>query len=202
MKIIKPTFNFTQALSYGTMLKIIEEATRICYKSESKGDSEKFIRSKIIKTGHMSVLEHCIISVKVICDRAVSHEIVRHRIGASYSQESTRYVSYEGNIEFIEPAWFKNTSKSDKNKKIWKDAMYLAEKYYQDLLHNGLRPEQARAVLPNSLKTTINMTLNIRAWRHFFELRCSKRAHPDMVKIACMLRDTFKKQFPVFFEDM
>lgn len=205
MKIINPSVELINPVEYEVALNTIELAGRTCYKSENKmteGSAEEFIRN-IIKRGHEAVLEHVSITVKFICDRGVSHEIVRHRI-ASYCQESTRYCNYSkdkfGNeITIIRPNFFDGVSK--------KYACFVrsckqAETDYFDLLNEGARPEQARSVLPNSLKTELVMTTNIREWRHFFKLRCSKAAHPQMRQVAIMLFEQMKDKYPVFFEDI
>lgn len=171
------------------MAQLIEEAGRTCYKSEDKitEDSyDKFIRG-IIKRGHESVIEHSSITVRITTDRGVTHEIVRHRI-ASYSQESTRYCNYGtdkfgGGIAVIRPSTIPSGTPAYD---VWLDAMHSAEDKYMALLANGCTPQQARAVLPNSLKTEIVMTTNIREWRHFFALRCAPAAHPDMREVALL----------------
>lgn len=95
MKIIKPGFEFITPINGGVILKRLEDCGRVCYKSEGKitDDSAPKFVAGIIKRGHEAVLEHCSFTVKFICDRGVSHEIVRHRM-ASYCQESTRYCNY------------------------------------------------------------------------------------------------------------
>ena len=140
---------------------------------------------------------------KDITDRGISHEIVRHRL-ASYSQESTRYVNYKDGICVIKPSfWSKEEEfKSSLNKfKIWEDAMRDAEKWYRLLIDAGAKPEEARAVLPNSLKTEIVVTMNLREWRHFFHLRCSKYAHPQIREVSMMILSAFQKEIPVVFDD-
>ena len=210
MKIIEPYIELIDAPDYGAMLKKIERIGRVCYKSEDKikaDSAESFIRS-IIKRGHESVIEHESISVLVTCDRGVTHEIVRHRI-ASYSQESTRYCNYtgekfDGQISVIDPqtgfGW--DPAKDRKKWSIWCNAMNAAEKYYFELIEAGAKPEEARSVLPNSLKTEIVMTMNLREWRHFVKLRTSPAAHPQMREVAKMIGEEFGKRYPVFFEDM
>lgn len=198
-------FEFLDDFDGHEMLKKVERAGRICYKSEdriSDGSAERFV-SNIIKNGHESVLEHEKISVKVICDRGVSHEIVRHRI-ASYSQESTRYCNYNKNqfgneITVIKPLYWKRDSREYQ---VWKEAMEMSEKAYMDLIELGASPQEARSVLPNSLKTEIVMTMNLREWRHFFDLRTSERAHPQMKEIACLMLDEFRIKVPVVFDDL
>jgi thymidylate synthase (FAD) len=181
-------------------LEIIENAGRTCYKSEDKidaGSSEKFARM-LLRHGHGSVIEHGVASVRFITNRGVTHELVRHRI-ASFSQESTRYVRYDGQMEFIQPVWW--VSWSETEKKAWENAMQTAEKTYQLLLKSGSRPEQAREVLPNSLKTEIVMTANLREWIHVFNLRCSKASHPQIRALMLACKQGFREAIPVFFDD-
>lgn len=208
MKILKPLFIIEDNVNGTDMLKRIERAGRTCYKSEDKitEKTATIFVSMLIKKGHETVLEHEKITVRVICDRGVSHEIVRHRI-ASYSQESTRYCNYSkdkfGNeITVIEPCFW-TTSKNDSKKfNVWKSAMEAAEKAYFDLVEQGATPQEARSVLPNSLKTEIVMTMNLREWRHFFKLRTSSAAHPQMLEISRPMLDEFKKLIPMVFEDI
>lgn len=209
---VNPSIEILSDTSYETMLKKIERAGRVCYKSEDKisdNSAEGFIRA-IIKRGHESVIEHENISVKVICDRGVTHEIVRHRI-ASYSQESTRYCNYTGDkfggqiscIDIATGFQYDMDSEADRKKwNIWNAAMEAAEKYYFEMIEAGAKPEEARSVLPNSLKTEIVMTMDLREWRHFIRLRGSRAAHPQIVEITAMIRDEFAKRYPVFFEDL
>lgn len=212
MKICKPQIEILNHSDYETMLRKIEQIGRVCYKSEGKikdGSAEKFIAG-IIAHRHESVIEHEAISVKVICDRGVSHEIVRHRI-ASYSQESTRYCNYsidrfDNQITCIDIAsGFKyDLSKAaDKIKyEIWTKAMEDAENHYFEMINAGAKPEEARSVLPNSLKTEIVMTMNLREWRHFLKLRTGRRAHPQIIEISKMILQEFIARFPVFFGDL
>lgn len=205
MKIIKPSFKIEGYFNPETIMKTIEAAGRTCYKSEGNigdGTAEKFIVA-VIKRGHESVLEHEKITVRIICDRAVTHEIVRHRI-ASYSQESQRYCNYSGDkfgneLTFIKPCFFEENTDTYN---YWQAAMAMAEKMYFRLINEGAKPEEARAVLPNSTKTEIVVTMNIREWRHFFKLRCDKAAHPAMREIACMMLKDFKEKLPVLFSDI
>ncbi|MDD5606598.1 MAG: FAD-dependent thymidylate synthase [Candidatus Pacebacteria bacterium] len=198
MKIIKPSFIIEDKISGKEILKNIERYGRTCYKSESKisyNSAKKFV-ARIIKMGHESVIEHEKITVRVICDRGVTHEIVRHRI-ASYSQESTRYCNYkEKGIKVIKPLFFKG-----KQYKIWEKSMKDSEKAYNDLIKTGATPQEARSVLPNSLKTEIVITYNLREWRHFFKLRCSLAAHPQIREIAIPLLKEFQKKIPIIFDD-
>lgn len=209
MKIIKPSVEFMCPVDAQAVLKHLEACGRVCYKSEDKieeGSAEAFLRG-IIKRGHEAVLEHVSISVKFICDRGVSHEIVRHRL-ASYCQESTRYCNYSGDkfgneITVIEPCYLNaDTPASAIKYEAWEAGCQDAEYGYFYLLLHGCSPQEARAILPNSLKTELVMTANIREWRHFFRLRCSKAAHPQMREVALMALELFYAEMPVLFEDV
>ncbi|MES0334760.1 MAG: FAD-dependent thymidylate synthase [Candidatus Magnetobacterium sp. LHC-1] len=205
MRIIKPSFTIETEIDGQEILKHIERAGRTCYKSEEKisDESAKTFVAGIVKRGHESVLEHYSITVRVICDRGVSHEIVRHRI-ASYSQESTRYCNYAddkfGNeLTFIEPCFWDETD----NRFIrWKCMCEHSEFHYIELLKEGASAQEARSILPNSLKTEIVMTMNLREWRHFFKLRTSAAAHPQMREIAILMMNEFKRLIPVIFDDI
>lgn len=207
MKIIEPSFRWLDGKlpDDHAILANIAAAGRVCYQSDLKTDDATFVRN-LIKRGHESVLEHEKLSVRIICDRGVSHELVRHRI-ASYSQESTRYCNYSkdkfGNeLTFIRPPWVPEEFGGNQAARAWKQAMQYAEFYYLKLLEYGWTPEQARTVLPNSLKTEIVVTMNLREWRHFFRLRCAPAAHPQMRQIANMMLAEFKNAVPVIFDDL
>ena len=205
MKIIPPSFELLDCPDGTALLQKIELAGRVCYKSEAKITSDSafgFVR-RILENGHESVLEHEKLSVRIICDRGVSHEIVRHRI-ASYSQESTRYCNYSLNkyqneLTFIRPFFWNNDPEKFL---IWENAMVVAERSYLDLIARGASPQEARSVLPNSLKTEIVVTMNIREWRHFFKLRASSAAHPQMQEIAVPMLAAFQNVVPVVFDDI
>lgn len=205
MKIISPQIEFITPIDGTAVLKRIEQCGRVCYKSEgqiTEGSAPRFVET-LIKRGHEAVLEHCSFTVKFVCDRGVSHEIVRHRM-ASYCQESTRYCNYSkggfgSEIMVIEPSYLiKGTAAYD----AWKAACEATEQAYFDLLNWGLSPQEARAVLPNSLKTEVVMTANIREWRHFLKLRCSKAAHPQMREVATQLLKELQEKIPVLFDDI
>lgn len=199
MKIIEPKVELINSPSYSGLLSLIELAGRTCYKSESKiteDSAEKFVRN-ILKRGHEAVIEHGSVTVRFTCDRGVSHEIVRHRL-ASYCQESTRYCNYSkdgfgGEITVIEPSW---CSVSDPAYEVWKKACQRAELAYFDLMSIGCSPQESRSVLPNSLKTEVVMTANMREWRHFLRLRTASAAHPDMREVAKMLLTEMKNRYP------
>ena len=205
MKIIEPKVELINAPSYASLLSTIEQAGRTCYKSEDKiteGSAEKFVRG-IVKRGHHAVIEHGVLTVRFTCDRGVSHEIVRHRL-ASYCQESTRYCNYSkddfsGEITVVEPFYLQPDTLAYN---AWKEACEAAEAAYFSLLDWGCTPQEARAVLPNSLKTEVVMTANLREWRHFFKLRCAPAAHPQMREVATPLLAAVQKKLPIVFDDI
>jgi thymidylate synthase (FAD) len=179
-------------------LETIETAGRTCYKSEkeiTETSAKKFVRKRV-KDGHYSVIEHAYMSVRFICDRGVTHEIVRHRL-AAYSQESTRYCNYSKiDISFIIPGDFKLDSDD-------LELLELIEDHYNKCLNRKHRsPQQARYFLPNGLKTEIVMTCNLREWMHIFKLRTSKAAHPQMRELMIPLLEEMKTLIPVIFDDI
>lgn len=203
MKIIKAS---AEIISHTPDLeKVIELGGRVCYKSEDKitdGSASEFIE-RIKNFKHESVLEHGSITVRFVVDRGVSHELVRHRL-ASFSQESTRYCNYSkgkhgSEITVIEPCfWVDN----DKAYITWEWMCGQAEQIYFELLHHGATPQEARSVLPNSLKTEIVMTANPREWRHIFQVRCHRDAHPQMREVMVPLLAKFKVKWSALFGDI
>ena len=209
MKIIKPRYEILTPISDGGIkeLQHIERIARVCYKSEDRispdGESAKKLVKMLIDREHEAMLEHGSISVLFVCDRGVSHELVRHRM-ASFAQESTRYCNYSkdkfGNeLTFIKPCFFDANSY---NYKFWKSSVDPTEFEYFELLKEGATPQEARSVLPNSLKTEIVMTANYREWRHVFKLRCSQAAHPQMRELMIPLLDDLHGRIPIIFDDV
>jgi len=212
MLLIRPKYKILY--SQPNILQTLEEIGRVCYKSEEKitpNSYSNFIK-KIIKSGHHSVIEHANITIKFICDRGVSHELIRHRL-ASFSQESTRYCNYKNKVTFIIPPWINlkegryfadyiDTKGTDREASTWFHAMKYAKDSYLTLLNFGHSPQQARAVLPNSLKTEIIMTANIREWRHIFKLRTAKAAHPQMRELMMPLLEELREKAPVIFDNL
>ena len=195
MRIVKPSVSIESTISYNEALRLVENATRVCYKSEDKikeGSAEKLIRG-IIKAKHFGCIEHVSLTVKFICDRACSQQLVRHRL-MSFNQKSQRYCK-EDNLEVIKPEGLENTS-------LWLESCRQAENAYAEMIRRGEKPEVARGVLPNSTATEIYATANLREWRHFFELRCHRTAQRDIRSLALSLLCQMFKQYPVFFEDM
>ena len=231
MKIIKQSHTIIFDPLYHSALRTCESAIRTCYKSEERMaevTAEPLIR-KIIKNGHHSCLEHIQFTFRLITNRGVTHELVRHRIGVAYSQESTRFVDYNGKeMEFIQPYWvsdqalqfclrqhesFKRgesdflTTPHDEHYPVylWLTSLEKAENDYKLLRVKGVLPQFARGVLPNDLKTEIVMSANVRALRHLFELRVLGRTgqpHPDIKALLMPLYIWFREHYPVFFLDL
>lgn len=205
MKIIKADAGIMQHIDGNEILRHLERCGRVCYKSENRiafNSAWQFVAG-IIKRGHEAVLEHYSFTVKFICDRGVSHELVRHRL-ASYCQESTRYCNYSKDgfgreITVIKPCFWEDGSDEMRE---WRSAMRMAESHYFSLLGYGVTPQEARSVLPNSLKTEVVMTANIREWRHFLRLRCAPDAHPQMREVAMILLNKVHDLIPVCFDDI
>jgi thymidylate synthase (FAD) len=216
MRLIKPSFEILTPIDRSQILKAIEVAGRTCYKSEGKitDDSASKFVEMIVGRGHLSVVEHQVVSVKFICDRGVSHELVRHRI-ASFSQESTRYCNYskdkfDNQLTFIIPSWSKiEPGEGDRSdfglhshgEILWLNAMQSSQDIYNSLIQAKWSPQEARSVLPNSLKTEIIVTANLREWREIFRQRCSPAAHPQMRELMVPLRNEFQKVLPEIFGD-
>ena len=184
-------------------LKHVEKCGRICYLSEPKdpeGSTDKFIRM-LIKNGHESPLEHGGCTFKIVTDRAISQEIVRHRL-ASYSQESTRYCNYANGKFSREITVIESSGLAENEAREWLDAMEHLERTYLQMIDSGVKPEKARDVLPLCLKTELIMTANFREWRHFLKLRGSRMAHPEIRKLARQIYEVFQQAIPVLVEDI
>ena len=188
----------------------IETAGRTCYKSENNitPESSRKFAAMVVKNHHEAMLEHASVMVRFTVDRGVSHEIVRHRM-ASFAQESTRYCDYSkgkfGNeLTFIEPCFWTDDERSPELR-AWKLMMEEAEELYMALRSEKIPPQEARDILPNSLKTEVVMTANIREWRHFFKLRAAGETgapHPQMSEVAVPLLKQFQEKMPELFGDI
>jgi thymidylate synthase (FAD) len=227
MILIKPSYEILTPINREAILKKIELCGRVCYKSEDRiteGSASNFVEG-IRKNQHFSVLEHEIITIRFICNRKVTHELVRHRI-ASFSQESSRYCNYskdkfKGQITFIMPEWVQSKLKegeyifdstanfnlitekifegNDLAIKNWLYCLYVSEKGYLQLLDQGKFPQDASDVLSHALKTEIIITANLREWQHIFELRCSEKAHPQMRELMIPLQRELHNKLPEIF---
>ena len=217
MKIVSPSFEVLTPIDGTEILKTLEEVGRTCYKSEDKITDDSCIGfvNRIIKSGHEAVIEHYNVTVRLTNDRGVSHEEVRHRI-ASYAQESTRYCNYNKDKFGSEITYIDIKGGMELDPKVsqlsaeafvaiydeWVQACLDAENHYNKMIELGATPQIARSVLNNSTKTEICITMNLREWRHFFRLRTSPAAHPQMREIAIKLLMAFKMMIPVVFDDI
>ena len=205
MKLIKPSTEILTPINGMDVLKAIEIAARTCYKSEDKitDDSAKKLVSGLLKSGHEAMIEFVDITVKFICDRGVSHEIVRHRV-ASYAQESTRYCNYSKDKFGNELSFIHNDIDDMDNAGAvdYANTLETIESAYFQLIKDGVAPQMARAILPNSLKTEINVKMNLREWRHFFSLRCAPAAHPQMRELTIPLLEKMHNLVPIIFDDL
>lgn len=221
MKLIKPFVEFPQEIDGDSILKTLERVARTCYKSEDKitenTDSAKRLLKVLLTKQHASILEFIDIQVKFTCSRACANEIVRHRLG-SYAQESTRYCNYSkdkfGNeLTFIQPCHLNEVelakygpyhlvSRDKSPESVFICSLNNAERDYLALIEAGWKPEEARDVLPLCLKTELNVKYNLREWRHFFELRCSNAAHPEIRMLAKEVLKKFHDEIPLIFDDL
>ena len=217
MNSMKPSYKIETEIDGMEILKQIEKIGRTCYKSEDKITEDSAVKfvSGLIKRGHEAMIEHNAITVRFLCDRGVSHELVRHRV-ASFGQESTRYCNYTNdkfgnqiNVIDISGGIKLDTKMKDFSPEViheiikeWEMAMEDAEKHYMKMMELGATAQMARSVLPNSLKTEIVVTMNLREWRHFFKLRVEIGAHPQMRELTLPLLQEFKSLIPCVFEDI
>lgn len=196
MEIIEPSVKIETPIDAGKIMANLERYGRTAYKSEDKITPESAVKfiAGIMKSGHESVIEHESLTIRFICDRGVTHELVRHRLCA-YTQESTRYCNYgKVGMRFILPPWGLDAD----------DIEYLkaTEVYYNKKLAMGQTPQQARYFLPNGLKTEIVVTANLREWRHILKLRSDTHAHPQMQQIMNILKKELQEKLPVIFGDL
>ena len=205
MRIIEPSHEILHVPDGEFIIRHLELAARTCYKSEDRitPTSGKELLTRIVALGHESVLEHVSLSVRLVCDRGITHEIVRHRL-CSFSQESTRYANYARDrfgreITVIRPFFW--TEDSDRYA-IWVRAMEQVETAYLTLIDAGATAQEARSVLPNSLKTEIVVTANVREWRHVLGLRCAGPSHPQMRQLMLPLLRELHDRVPLVFDDL
>lgn len=204
MKIIKAGWEWVVKPEHA--IEDIERIARTCYRSEDKigpGTAERMCRM-LRDRGHFAMFDHVSASVRFTVNRGVSHELVRHRVGAAYAQESTRYCDYDGEkfgheLTFIEPLFFMQNGNVRRD---WLSAMVFAERQYLNLRQLGLKPEEARDVLPNALATKIVATFSFTEWRHVFKLRASWKAHPQMNEVMVPVLEAFKSEWPAVFDDL
>ena len=202
MEIIKPRIEIEQFNGVDIMKKI-ERACRTCYRSEGSitEDSYKNLLRNCINRGHESVLEHEKITVRMLCSINTYKDLTRHRAGASFSIESTRYCNYskdkfDNNIKFIDPVYITD----ENNYACWRECMKHIETYYMLVANNKGTPDQCRTMLPHSVAAEVCMTCNIREWKHVLDLRTKKTVHPEIRQLLIPLLLEFKKTMPEIFE--
>ncbi len=184
--------------------KNIALAARLCYSKdgaeelESKMSQEEMnsLVRKVVGMGHLSTLEHSYFYFHIVCSRVTSHQLVRHRIGASYSQRSQRYVK-EDDFDYIMPPKILENKKAAEAFKEW---MEDGKNMYNKLLEEGIPAEDARFVLP-TIKTNIMVSFNARSLHHFFDLRCCERAQWEIREIADQMLIQVKEVAPIIFEN-
>ena len=180
----------------------IERACRTCYRSENliTEESYKVLLKNCLNRGHESILEHEKISIRMICDIGVYKDLTRHRF-ASFSIESTRYCNYgkdkyDNQIKFIKPA---HIEEGTEIYDLWKKSLEQIEESYVKMSELGAKPDQLRMLLPHSTAAEVNMTCNIREWRHILSLRCAKMTHPTIRQLMIPLLIKFKQDMPELF---
>lgn len=182
------------------LLRKIEWCARISHRSEDActPDSwQRIIKAVVMDHGDWSVVEHASVTVDALVDRGITHEWVRHRL-FSFTQESTRFCNYgkkNGEITVIQPPDFERNAE-------WNIAMRQCEAMYLRMLELKQAPQLARSVLPNSLASRLIITGNLRNWRHFFVMRTTREAHPQMRQVTIPLLAEFKEKIPVLFDDI
>ena len=180
----------------------IERMARNCYNSHLSGSADarnEFI-IKLVKAGHESVIEHVSVSFMLTVPRSISHQIVRHRVGVAYSQQSQRYIDLSKEpLKVIAPTPELNAS----DLILWRQAVEFSAEIYNKLIASGVRPQQARSVLPNCTATKLGMTANLRAWRHILKERyANQRADPAIREVMSFVAAKLKEMYPPVFGDI
>lgn len=182
------------------LLKKIEWCGRISHRAEDAQTEDswrRFIDAVVIQHGDWSIVEHVGVSVDFYVDRGITHELVRHRL-FSFTQESTRFVNYEKKMP---PSFIKPSFDSEDVSKVWEAAITACEVGYKQLL-KFCPPQIARSIFPNALASRIIVTGNLRNWRHFFIMRTTKEAHPQMREVTIPLLAEFQSKIPILFDDI
>lgn len=208
MKLIKSEVKILDKLNGEEIINRIAAVARTCYKSEASStpESDKALVERLINSNHFAMIEFADVTVKFICSRSISHEIVRHRL-MSFAMESQRYCNYSkdkfnNEITFILPTWY-NQSEDEIDKEDFRKYLADCESYYNNLINKrGFLAQEAREILPNATKTEINCKANLREWIHFLTLRCSTAAHPDIRVLALDLLKQLHEQIPVIFDKL
>lgn len=208
VKIIEPIVEILTDIDGDKVLRHIENCGRTCYQSyqnitEDVSSAKKMIEM-LIKSGHESVLEHFSITIKMKTDVGCYKDLSRHRAGTAFSIESTRFCNYSkdkfGNeISVIKPC---NIDVNTEEYKLWLDCMINIEHTYNKMSELGCKPDQLRMILPHSTAAEVSMTANLRSWRHIFNMRCAKAAHPSVRQVMLMTLKQFHSKIPVIFDDL
>jgi thymidylate synthase (FAD) len=209
VKTIQPSFELSTPFGPATpevgvqLLRFVESQARISHRSEESQTEDswrRFIQAVVVEKGDWSVTEHASLTATIRVDRGVTHELVRHRL-FSFTQESTRFVRYKGEMQFIVPA---PPERADDPvfMELWSKGMEQAEENYQQAISQNWRPQEARSLLPNALAATVAVTGNLRNWRLFFLMRTSKETHPDFRRITIPMLEEFKRVVPILFDDI
>ncbi len=196
------------------LLRKIEMIGRVSHRSEdaqTEESWERFIRAVILGHGDWSIAEHAIATVEAVVDRGITHEWVRHRLFA-YTQESTRFVNYERKRPaafVLPPGLSEEAARAPNGEPVelsqvqeWRHAISTSESMYRRLIEKGIAPQIARSVFPNALASRLVVTGNLRAWRHFFVMRTTKEAHPQMREVTIPLLDEFQRLIPILYDDI
>ena len=204
MKLVEPVL-YVEDYDGKKIMHRIERACRTCYRSENliTEESYKALLKNCLNRGHESILEHEKISIRMICDIGVYKDLTRHRF-ASFSIESTRYCNYgkdkyDNQIKFIKPA---HIEEGTEIYDLWKNSLEQIEESYVKMSELGAKPDQLRMLLPHSTAAEVNMTCNIREWRHILSLRCAKMTHPTIRQLMIPLLIKFKQDMPELFENI
>lgn len=198
MHIIEPSVEIIDKIDPVAMLRKIERIGRVSHKSEGMmtEDSYKRFIPMLLKLQHMSVFEHASVTVQIVTDRGISHELVRHRL-SSFMQESQRYIKYKDGLKFIYPSGM-----SAQERIVCYRAMLQCEENYNSMLRFGATAERARSVLTNDVATMLYVTANLRQWRWIFHERTTEFAHPDMCILMSNLLRMMQKNIPYVFDDI
>lgn len=184
------------------VLRAVELYGRVSHRSEERMTEDswrRFLEAVVLQHGDWSITEHATATVQTEVDRGITHEWVRHRIGA-YTQESTRFVRYRDHVNVIPPPMV--LAPPAERFAVWRRGVEAAEDSYLELLRLGVPPQEARSVLPTGLAAKLIVTYNLRSWRHFFLMRTSREAHPQMREVAIPLLAEFQEKIPLLYDDI
>lgn len=207
MQIVEPSYQIKTPIHppfNKSILYAIEDAGRKAWKSEGKitsASAPAFVRMLVREKKHESVIEHQSITVDIVCDRGLSHEIVRHRICA-FTQSSTRFIKYNeargmGGIQLIHPRQL-----NAEQRKRREDFFWRCQELYDAEIAEGLGAQIARGVLPHALKTELAWTANLREWRHILALRTEPDVHPQLRELLIPLLAEFQVYLEPIFGDL